>query len=309
MLRDLMFRAFMLEQWSIGWSNRTIGEFLSAPGAAENHWIRPSNKLWILADPFGAEDGEGITIFAESLVHGGSSGEIVCIRGKGSRSRASCISKPWHLSYPFLVSRAEERFLVPEQAESGFIAFYRIDDKFQVDRSPSWVLKGLPSLDPTFLYFQGHWWLFSSSLEDSPQNTYLYLHYAERLEGPYTSHPGNPIVRSANAARPAGRIVELGGRLFRPAQDCGSGYGAGINIAEILELTTKRYAERHHMAIRPCDIQGAFRNGVHHLDHTNNFVLFDSKRYVFQWNAWWLKLRERSARNARLSQKGREKAV
>jgi hypothetical protein len=56
------------------------------------------------------------------------------------------------------------------------------------------------------------------------------------------------VKSDSRSSRPAGRIVQQGGRLFRPAQDCDRAYGAGIVWFEITELTATRFSERRMTA-------------------------------------------------------------
>ena len=55
------------------------------------------------------------------------------------------------------------------------------------------------------------------------------------------------------STRPAGNFVTINGALWRPVQDCAGGYGAGLGLAEILDLspTTFRQIVRHTLKPGP----------------------------------------------------------
>jgi hypothetical protein len=88
-------------------------------------------------------------------------------------------------------------------------------------------------------------------------------------------------VTDRGRARPAGRIIQIGDTLLRPAQDCASTYGAAIVLCEIERLTTEVYRERPVRRIEPGHVQGGFPSGLHTLDHTAHHVLVDTKRFAF----------------------------
>lgn len=48
----------------------------------------------------------------------------------------------------------------------------------------------------------------------------------------------------AGAARPAGMMFLQAGALVRPAQDCRTGYGAGLAFCAVERLDTEGYAQR-----------------------------------------------------------------
>ena len=81
-------------------------------------------------------------------------------------------------------------------------------------------------------------------------------------------------------SRPAGRIIQRGGRLFRPAQNCERTYGAGIAWFEITELTPTRFSERH---IADWDGQAELSmDGLHSFDQLGSLQVIDFKRSVYR---------------------------
>jgi hypothetical protein len=290
-ITDIGRKLLTLEQWCIGWARIAISDFLDDPLSAQFSWLKPSTSLEILADPFGLEENGKFLILAEHLKHGATKGRLVLIDPHAEPPQPSLLlSRPFRLSYPFLVEDDAQRYVVPEQAESGTLAFYRLTPN-GLD-GPAAVTDGLDAIDPTFLRHDGLWWLFCTRLCSGP-NGPLFLHYSETLLGPYRSHPKNPIVTDRGHARPAGRIIRLGETLLRPAQDCEHTYGAAIVLCEIDRLTTELYRERPVRRLEPRDIKGGFRSGLHTLDHTPNHVILDTKRFAFHPFAAPIKMRNR----------------
>ena len=63
------------------------------------------------------------------------------------------------------------------------------------------------------------------------------------LAGPWEPHALNPIKSDCRSARPGGRVLELDGRLIRPAQRCEEAYGEALAWLEIKRLTPDSFAE------------------------------------------------------------------
>jgi hypothetical protein len=290
-MTDIGRTVLTLEQWCIGWARIGISDFLEDPLSAQFSWLKPSTSLEILADPFGVEENGKLLILAEHLKHGSTKGRLVLIDPEAAAPRPlPILSRPFRLSYPFVVEDGPQRYVVPEQAESGSLGFYPFRTN-AVD-GPAAINEGLDAIDPTFLRHDGLWWLFCTHANSGP-NCPLFLHYSETLLGPYWSHPENPVVTDCGHARPAGRIIRLGERLLRPAQDCTSTYGAAIVLCEIESLTTEIYRECPVRRLEPWHIQGGFPSGVHTLDHTPHHVLLDTKRFALHLLAAPIKLRSR----------------
>jgi hypothetical protein len=278
-IADVARNLLALEQWCIGWARIGISDFLNDPASAQFSWLKPSSAREILADPFGLEENGNLVILAEHFKHGTSRGRLVRIVPHATPSGPEpLLARPFHLSYPFLVEDGTQRYVVPEQGESGTLGFYPLTENGI--EAPAAVIDGFDAIDPTFLRHGCLWWLFCTRASSGP-NGPLFLYYAETLFGPYRPHPQNPIVSDFGHARPAGRIIQIGGTLLRPAQDCATGYGAAIVLCEIERLTTEAYRECPVRRLEPCDIQGGFSSGLHTLDYTQHYVLADTKRFAF----------------------------
>ena len=293
-LATVFNKLFRMQQWYVGWARAPLQRFIDDPASIEFTWIIPRDKRVFIADPFGVEAPDGhLIILAEKLVQGRSHGEIVRIdtRDPDASSWVPLLRKPWHLSYPYIVQDGARRFVVPEQGASGTVSAYPLNERLEIDPTPSWTLPDCPALDSSPFFHDGRWWMFSARRGQPHWGGPLLLHHAPALEGPWTAHPMNPVVTDYGRARPGGRVISSEGRLLRPAQDCARVYGEGSVIHEILELTPTRYAERTLRRISPQDLRAPQGVGCHHLDHTGSHVLVDAMRFVWHPLAWWYKWR------------------
>ena len=100
----------------------------------------------------------------------------------------------------------------------------------------------------------GKWWLFTSQSElpgGSPWDE-LHLYYSDDpLSDNWLPHPNNPIVSDARSARPAGKVFERNGKVYRPSQNCSRHYGYGFNICEITRMSETEYEERIVSSVEP----------------------------------------------------------
>ena len=141
--------------------------------------------------------------------------------------------------------------MVPESSSAGTVDLYRARAFPGGWVKEATLLSGIVASDATLLERAGRWWLFATVRDAEPGaplgsgsfSDALHLWSAPDFRGPFTPHPANPVLIDPATARPAGRIVERGGRLIRPVQDCARGYGRALVLARIDRLDTEGYAQ------------------------------------------------------------------
>lgn len=291
---SLFKKLFRLQQWYVGWARAPLERFLDDPASVEFTWIVPREGRVFIADPFGLEQADGhLDILAEKLVQGRSHGEIIRIdtRRPEEARWVGLLRQPWHLSYPFVLRHGGRRWVVPEQGASGTVSAYPLNERDEIEPQPSWTLKDTPALDSTLFEHEGHWYMFSARRGGPHWGGPLLLQHAPAPEGPWTPHPKNPVVSDYGRARPGGRVIQRGGRLIRPAQDCDRIYGEALVLNEIVRLTPDDYEERVLRRVTPAELKAPQAVACHHLDHTDQHLLVDAMRYVYHPLAWWFKWR------------------
>lgn len=182
-----------------------------------------------------------------------------------------------HVSYPFSFQDGSTRYCLPETAAAGRLEAWKqaSDGTWQRHRT----LLNLPVLEPTVVLRDGLWWLFGS-LAGPDAECGLWLWFAATPDGPWQPHPGNPVRMDVRSSRPAGPLFEVGGQLYRPAQNCAVSYGGSVVINRILELTPERFREEAVTEIIP-DTGGPYPHGLHTFAATGSRVVIDGKRRVF----------------------------
>lgn len=216
------------------------------------------------ADPFFSVDGKKIRVEALNAKNG--LGEIIEVDVEGMNTQGVLL-KGSHYSYPYSFKDGDTEYMIPEVA--GHSAPFVLPHPF-VDGSAH-ILEGLADLrlvDPSLVKHDGYYYLFSGHADSVADCLHLYV--SKELKGPYSAHPHSPIVIDPECARMGGRLSRVGEKMYRFGQNNCFGYGDKITVAEIVELTPARYAERKvgHIAFDDA-------RGPHTLDIHNGSAVLD----------------------------------
>ena len=248
--------------------------------------LPPKDRFW--ADPHIVYKDNLYYIFIEELLYNNKKGHIALIvmDGQGNYSKPEKIlERPYHLSYPFVFEYKGDYYMIHGDATNKAIEVYRC-----IEFPHKWVfhkilMQHIDAVDATLFYHQGKWWLFAGVVENKDVSTYdeLFLFYADNpLSDRWISHPQNPVVSDVRKARPAGKIFEYDGNIYRPAQNGSKGYGYGLSFNQIVVLNETEYKEREVETVQPTWDRKI--KGIHTFDYTNRLTLIDAKlrrtRYI-----------------------------
>jgi hypothetical protein len=210
--------------------------------------VPPQDRFW--ADPHViARDGR-YYVFLEEFVYAAGRGRIACMevdRHGGRGEPYPVLERDYHLSYPFVFEHAGRLYMVPETFSRNVVEIFECVDFPRRWEPRGTLMQGVRAADATLHFHSGRWWLFCTLVENEGASGWdeLFLFHADSpLSDRWEPHPMNPIVSDASRARPAGRIFEYNGHLYRPSQDCTPIYGTGFNLSEIEVLNEREYRER-----------------------------------------------------------------
>lgn len=244
--------------------------------------LPPDNRSW--ADPFLWKRGNDWFIFCEEWFSHDPYAHIAVIQvspdGQVLSPSKPVLTRPHHLSYPFLFEHEGTLHMVPEGGHGRTIDVYECEEFPERWRKKATLMRNLNYVDATLFEHQAKWWLFATVKRGLfTLNRDLFGFWADNpLTDRWTPLPTNPVVRGLTSARPAGRVFELGGRLFRPSQNCLPGYGHSLRINEILRLDARGYQERMVTEVEP-DWEDNIR-ATHHIDWHNGLVVMDAQRLL-----------------------------
>jgi hypothetical protein len=292
--RRLWHHGMRHDDWNIGVVDAPISSLVSRSQPPEVNWA-PVQRGHYAADPYGRWNGDELEVFYEDFLHARDAASIarrIWRRDGGWGDPAGGLDVGTHLSYPFLIDHDGQRFMLPESRASGSLVLYR-------EEAPGgpWVPHATLDVsgdvgDATIVRHEGHWWLFGVGPDRLNPATELMVWYADQLEGPWTPHPLNPVVVDVRSARPGGPFFTADGVLYRPAQDCSTGYGDRVAIKRINLLTPERVDEEVVSWLDP-ERDGPFPYGLHTLTGVGDVTLVDGKRRIWDTAATVLRIRRR----------------
>lgn len=266
--------------WRVGW-RWVAGPDVVDLGGLPSGWRELPDDGWhFYADPFPVVV-DGVThLFVEDYDHRVGRGVISAVpfdeEGPTGTPR-TVLEHHTHLSYPFVLEDAGQVWMIPETSGAGTVELYRAR-RFPDD----WVreevlLEGMQVSDATPFRHGGRWWLSGTVRAGGSYSDALHLWSADRLQGPWHPHPGNPVLIDIAAARPGGRVVRRSGRLVRPVQDGRAGYGAALALAEITRLDTEAFEQRVVATITPGPAWPGSR--LHTLNRAGDLEVIDGSAY------------------------------
>ena len=268
---------------------------LLAPSAVSRHapgWFPDEGPLRFLADPFGVWRDGRLYVFGEIYDYRdrvGALDVLIFDRDLAFIERKPVLREPWHLSYPFIVEDGGETWMLPEAHKSGALTLYRC-----VDWPDRWVAEteivlDAVAIDATPVRFEGRWWLFyTPATSKAAKVSNLHVAHAERLTGPWTPHPLNPVRIDAASSRPGGTPQVIDGKLVLPMQDCTRTYGGAIRPLTVTTLTPDAFEAVAGDAIGAPPSFGAYVEGLHTLSAAGPVTLLDAKRRHISAATLWL---------------------
>lgn len=270
-------RLFYYEQWILLFEINPQ-EKISKSFYRFKRVVPPRDRIW--ADPFIWKKDNMYYVFLEEMLFSENKGKIAVMtideKGKYTVPKV-IIEEDYHLSYPFVFKEQNELFMIPESKQNKTIDLYKcIEFPFKWEKTKT-LINNIKAVDSTILYYKGKYWLFANCREneETPIHDELFLfHTNDLLSGNWISHPQNPIVSDARYARPAGKIIKVNGRLYRPAQNAAKRYGYGMQIREIVVLSEDHYKERQVQSIYPNWAKDII--GTHTINHIGQLTVIDA---------------------------------
>lgn len=260
------------------------------PDPSQGQWLLdpPADCFW--ADPFPVEKDGRIWILLEVLPFATKRGHLAAIElfTDGSHGEAQTVMMTEsHLSYPFIFTWQGELYLLPEAGTSREVTLWKC-----VEFPQSWVkaatlLTGVYFTDATLIEHENRWWLFLTISSENSICLYdeLHLYYADSPLGSWTAHTDNPIKSDARNARPAGTVFCRNDTLYRPAQDCSTGYGKATILNRIDQLNIKGFRETPVGRIDANWWENCF--STHTLSRSENYWAVDGLRLLPRWGYFY----------------------
>jgi len=276
---------FMQEKWGIGLVECNFERFVKREHIPKIKWILKPSKNFYYADPFMIEKKGLSYLFFEKFDRKEKKGYIfatIFSSGDFKINMELAVSRPYHLSYPFVFQHDDATYMTLEEAKSNEICLYRLIEFPDKWERVATIVKGISGVDPTICSYDNLWWLFFV-LKEANQSIKLCIYYSDNLVGPWKAHKKNPVKADVRFSRPAGRPFYYNGSLIRPAQDCSMTYGGRIVFNRIKILSPFEFDEEVIGYFEPSQ-KDEFNHGIHCADIKRDYAIFDAKKYSFTMN-------------------------
>lgn len=265
-------------------------------------WLPQGKPFCFLADPFGLWRDGLLHVFVETYDYRVRIGAIELLRYDADLKlldRRQVLAEPWHLSYPYVWEADGETWMLPEAHRSGKLTLYRADP-FPTRWVPETVIElDHVAVDATPFFHEGRWWLLYASADNEIGKTgLLFAAYADRLTGPWTPHPANPVREDVASTRPGGTPVAIGSGLVFPTQDCTHTYGGAIRPLRIDRLDPTGFVAEAGAEIVPPEPYAPYREGLHTLAAAGDVTLVDMKYTELSARGLGIEIRRHSKRIA-----------
>lgn len=262
------------QRWFLAIRPRTVGRSFD-DAAGYRLMLPPKGRCY--ADPFLVERDGKTWLFFERLRFRERRGTICCCElgpdGEPGEP-VEVLRRPYHLSYPFVFEHEGQMYMIPESRRNRSIELYRATSFPEQWTLEAVLLSGICAVDATLAKVGGKFWILAGVSNGRHSNSdELGLFFADALTGPWTPHPGNPVVSDVRRSRPAGALFYEGERLIRPSQDCSRAYGYGLVFSEVVRLTETEYEERPIARIDPGWAKG--NHGTHTYSRSERFEAID----------------------------------
>lgn len=246
--------------------------------------ISSNDRFW--ADPFIIFTDNKYYIFFEEFIYKKNKGHIsfFIIDQKGDLSKPQTIlTRPYHLSYPFVFNYDKEYYMIPESSENNTIEVYKCLEFPQKWEFYKILMNNVVATDSTLFYYDNKWWLFTTIMTKKNESELCLFYSDHPLSEKWIPHPKNPIVSGNKGSRSAGRIFEENGIIKRPAQDSSKGYGYGVIFYQINTINETDYQESEINSIYPDWNKNII--GIHTFARVNKLTMMDMRiKKLRLWN-------------------------
>lgn len=278
LLRKIQYNQY----WDIGFCEQTPEELIRDKQLKPVRWLKhPYRDRWF-ADPFIYKVTESeIVVFVEECPMENPKG-IICElvidrRSMSLQERHVMLELDTHLSYPAIIRHNGKDYVYPENGASGKLNIYEYDKVNHKLVNPVCILDEAVA-DATIIKQNGRHYMSATKFPDTQKKAYLYV--ADSPFGPFMQVGEKPYQADARCSRQGGNWLPIGGKVYRPGQDCVERYGAALTIMETVGIDGN-IGENESFHIDP--IQGRYGLGLHTINHCDGFCVVDGYGYYMQF--------------------------
>lgn len=241
----------------------------------------PNNYHYWAADPFIIDFDNKTMLFVElydRFKRKGLIGYMDLTSGVKTKFK-TVFETNCHLSYPMCFIHRGDLYVIPESNNLKKLLILKWNRKNENFEEIQTFMEGYCLVDTNFANMNNECYMLATEIT-STDNVGTLSIFKRIGEGAYKASPQNPVVKDKTIARNGGMVINYDNKLYRVSQDCGKGYGSGLNLMEINILSLDRYKETLIKKILPSDIKikGVARiDGIHTYNSNGRYEVIDYK--------------------------------
>ncbi|MBJ8377523.1 hypothetical protein I6M86_13290 [Citrobacter cronae] len=238
-------------------------------------------KYTFQADPFIVEKADKLYVFYEAFSFRNSKGTLRCRVLDRELAEIDDVKLEGfddlrcHLSFPFLIHINDQLFMIPESSERKEVILFQ-----SVEFPARWkkikvLISDTELTDNVFLTINETCYLLSTTMDNE-----IIIHSAENIFGEWQRIA--PSLKVSNHHhRGAGAPYLVDNKMYFLTQECTpETYGKSIYIKELVALNDTVFDES---LIEKINSSINHSDGVHTLNFSNNYIVYDSKINKFSF--------------------------
>lgn len=238
-------------------------------------------KYTFQADPFIIEKADKLYVFYEAFSFRNSKGTLRCRILDRELTEIDDVKLEGfddlkcHLSFPFLIHINDQLFMIPESSERKEVILFQ-----SVEFPVRWkkikvLISDTEVTDNVFLTINETCYLLSTTMDNE-----IIIHSAENIYGQWQRIA--PSLKVSNHHhRGAGAPYLVDNKMYFLTQECTpETYGKSIYIKELVTLSNTIFDES---LIEKINSSINHSDGVHTLNFSNNYIVYDTKINKFSF--------------------------
>ncbi|MCU6186045.1 MULTISPECIES: glucosamine inositolphosphorylceramide transferase family protein [Citrobacter freundii complex] len=238
-------------------------------------------KYTFQADPFIVEKADKLYVFYEAFSFRNSKGTLRCRVLDRELTEIDDVKLEGfddlkcHLSFPFLIHINDQLFMIPESSERKEVILFQ-----SVEFPARWkkikvLISDTELTDNVFLTINETCYLLSTTMDNE-----IIIHSAENIFGEW-QRIAPSLKMSNHHHRGAGAPYLVDNKMYFLTQECTpETYGKSIYIKELVTLNDTVFDES---LIEKINSSINHSDGVHTLNFSNNYIVYDSKINKFSF--------------------------
>lgn len=281
------------EYWTVAYRHRRNQETLLDDTETPFSIVKNTWRYWA-ADPHIVEYESTTYLFAElydRLLRRGVIGYCE-IGSNGATPWRIALQMPYHLSYPHILRRGSDFYMIPESYVANEISVFHAKHFPDQWEKIATLQADFCAVDSTVFVNHGNDYLMTLQLSENGDRLLLFPIDGDGLHG-----QGLLAAENDCNVRPAGQCFSWKGKTVRPGQDCSKSYGCALNFYEITSISSTEFAEKLIKKIDPAEIHSDLiktPEGIHTYNLSDTYEVIDLKGYETDWlfyltrPVWWL---------------------